>query len=583
MHLDPASRDFIEKNKTPVQLVFYFLRQYPWHTVGVITALFISGLMESLGLLALLPVLSMSLEGTDISSAESQRVTDAIVKLVEWFGFSPELSVLLVLIVIIITLKSAFHLLAMGYVGTIMAKIATDLRFSLINSTIQAKWSFFVSKPIGYFTNAVNSEAGLSSSLYMAVCNFVASLTHVILFTGAAMLLNPEIALWALAVGVIMLLTLGRFVTHAKRAGEQQAVAMKGVVRILTDSLQGIKPLKVMGMERFMVPLLAHEVGNLKQAHRRQVLAKHSLNDLREPFIVFFVCIGLYVAVEKMGLAMSGLIVMALIFHRSLNAVGRLQQNFQQIRSAENFFRSLQNTIEEAEDAAETNFAGEKHRLVRSIHFDKVGFSFGEHCILDHQSFEIEAGKLTVIIGPSGAGKSTLLDLLIGLYQVDSGTVYIDETPLKNIDQKYWRQSIGYVPQELFLFHDSILNNITLGDEGLDEDSVMVALRRAGALEFVENLPSGIHTMIGERGARLSGGQRQRIAIARALARNPKLLILDEATTALDPETERQICETLLELGDEITVVAISHQEAIADVAEEILYIENGRVSSKRS
>ena len=167
-------------------------------------------------------------------------------------------------------------------------------------------------------------------------------------------------------------------------------------------------------------------------------------------------------------------------------------------------------------------------------------------------------------------------DLIIGLHRPQRGEVWIDDLPLGDVDIRAWREMIGYVPQETFLFHDSIMSNVTLGDDEIPPARVESALRRAGAWEFVAALPEGMDTVVGERGARLSGGQRQRIAIARALIRDPALLILDEATTALDPETEAGIAATMRRLAGKVTVLSISHQPAMKNAADIVYRIEGG-------
>src|SRR5690606_21587447 len=150
-------------------------------------------------------------------------------------------------------------------------------------------------------------------------------------------------------------------------------------------------------------------------------------------------------------------------------------------------------------------------------------------------------GKLTTLIGPSGAGKTTLSDVLLGLVRPRSGQILVDGVPLEELNLEQWRELVGYVPQELFLFHDTVMNNVTLGDPHITPEEVREALEAAGAWSFVEQLPQGMDTVVGERGTLLSGGQRQRISIARALVRKPKLLLLDEVTSALDPATEAEI------------------------------------------
>jgi len=162
------------------------------------------------------------------------------------------------------------------------------------------------------------------------------------------------------------------------------------------------------------------------------------------------------------------------------------------------------------------------------------------------------------------------------LLHADSGTLLVDGIPLMELNMRSWRESIGYVPQETFLLHDSVFNNVALGDLEVSEADVVAALREAGAWTFVEELDEGVHTLVGERGGKLSGGQRQRIMIARALVHRPRLLIMDEATTALDPQSEAAICETLKNLRGAHTILAISHQPALLEAADRAYRLQDG-------
>ena len=201
-----------------------------------------------------------------------------------------------------------------------------------------------------------------------------------------------------------------------------------------------------------------------------------------------------------------------------------------------------------------------------------------ESRIFDGLSLEIPARGLTVITGPSGSGKTTLTDLLLGLHKPRGGRILIDGVPLGEIDLQAWRRLIGYVPQDLILFHDTIEANVTLGDPSLGEAEARHALEAAGAWDFVDAQPEGLARMVGEKGAKLSGGQRQRIALARALATGPRLLILDEVTSALDPATERDICAKIAALSDRFAILAITHGEAWADIAQRVYRFDQGSV-----
>ena len=214
----------------------------------------------------------------------------------------------------------------------------------------------------------------------------------------------------------------------------------------------------------------------------------------------------------------------------------------------------------------------------REIRFENVVFGYAEKPVLDGVSLVIPAGGFVGIGGVSGAGKTTVADLIIGLAQPQQGHILIDGVSLTEIDLTAWRKQVGYVPQEMFLFHETIYNNVVLGDTSIGRAEVQEALRAAGAWEFVSRLPDGIDTVIGERGGRISGGERQRIAIATALVRKPRLLLLDEVTTALDPHTEAEICATLSRLSGQVTIVAISHQPALMNEVKTLYRLDRGQV-----
>ena len=250
---------------------------------------------------------------------------------------------------------------------------------------------------------------------------------------------------------------------------------------------------------------------------------------------------------------------------------------YQTVVTAEHAYWSYDSKLQRAVEEKEAAFGNQRPFLQNSIHLQGISFAYTDRWILKDAEFDFPANSFTAIVGPSGIGKTTVVDLVTGLLRPDEGQVFIDDIPLAEIDLRHWRQMIGYVPQETMLMHDSVFINVTLGDEKLKAEDVEGSLRAAGAWEFVQNLPDGMFTLVGERGHKLSGGQRQRIAIARALVHRPKLLILDEATTALDPQNEAAICETIRKLRGELTILAISHQPAILRAAERAYRLEDGK------
>jgi ATP-binding cassette subfamily C protein len=286
----------------------------------------------------------------------------------------------------------------------------------------------------------------------------------------------------------------------------------------------------------------------------------------------------MYVTLSYWAVPLKTLILMALLFGRALASFSKVQKQYQQMVTGESAFWSLREAIDRTEAARELSLGTARPTVKRDITLRAVHFAYNDHHVLQNVSLTIPAGQVTALVGPSGAGKTSMVDLIVGLVRPQGGDVWLDDTPLSDIDLPAWRQMVGYVPQETLLLHESIFVNITLGEPGITEGDVETALRAAEAWDFVVSLPEGIHTLVGERGSRFSGGQRQRLAIARALVHQPQLLILDEATASLDPISEAAICSTVRNLRGERTILVITHQHALLDTADRIYRLEYGKV-----
>jgi ATP-binding cassette subfamily C protein len=234
----------------------------------------------------------------------------------------------------------------------------------------------------------------------------------------------------------------------------------------------------------------------------------------------------------------------------------------------------------QAEPGVEPGAAGGCPPLTEGLRLEGVGYHHDRDRppALTAISARIPARQVTALVGPSGAGKSTLADLLLGLTAPSEGTLFLDGAPLEGALRRAWRRQVGYVPQDGFLFHDTIRANLVMVAPAADDDAVWQALEQAAAADFVRNLPQGLATVVGDRGARLSGGERQRLALARALLVKPSLLILDEATSALDVGNERQILDALDRLRGQLTMVVVAHRRSTVQGADHVLVLHGGRL-----
>jgi len=543
----------------------------PWLLVG---GLVLASLVEGVGVAGLLPLLTVATGSANSDNSQFRLLTEAIASV----GLSPDFRTLLGLVIGAMVLTAALNLLVMRYVGRSAADVATQLQTDLVRNVLRTRWSFYTAQPVGRVTNAVASEAGLVANAYKMTAVFLSIGAQTVAYVAVAFFLSWQLSLAAMLVGGAIVSSLGFLVTASRRAGLRRADRLRQIVVYLNDVLNNIKPLKAMAKQDTFQSYLERRLAKLRKALHQQVSSLEGLKYLQEILISLAAGVGFLLAYEVWLIPATRLIVMYVVIVKIVKNLAKLQRNYQRVANASAPFEAVSDFLDEMRRAEEPTHAGRAPSFEQSCRFDEVSFAFGEKPVLREASLEVPARSITVIAGASGAGKTTLIDLLLAFQDPDAGRILIDGVPLSELDWSAWRGMIGYVPQELDLFHDTILMNVTLGDPNVSEEDARRALEAAEAWDFVEELPHGILHQVGERGAQLSGGQRQRISLARALATRPKLLILDEVSSALDAATERAICTTLRGLTGELAVLAITHRPHFLEIADRIYELEEGRL-----
>ncbi len=556
-----------------MRLIIIFLRTYPLQSARTLAALLFAGLIEGFGLSMLLPLLGLAGDINGGSSGEAaggaaSALGQMVNKIFETIGITPTIGILLIIFVACMTLKALLTLAANKRVGYMVAQVATDLRLDLIQALFLTRWEYFIRQPVGSLTNSIASEVTKASKAYLSAITMFAAILQAIIYGMIVFLVSWKATVVAFVAGILILFLVRRFIKKSKRAGKRHTNILQSLMSHLTDSLIMIKPLKTMAREHLADAVLRKKTENLKKAIKKQVFSKHALSACQEPLTVGFTALGLYAVLVLWKMPLASVLVMVYMLSKLMSRLQKVQSLYQHVVTAENGYWSYHSKLQRALEEKETLSGSQQPCLNRSIRLESVCFAYVDQWILKDAEFDFPVNSFTAIVGPSGVGKTTVVDLVTGLLRPQEGEIFIDDMPLAEIDLKKWRQMIGYVPQESLLLHDSVFINVTLGDKTLKAEDAEAALRAAGAWYFVNDLPDGMLTVVGERGHKLSGGQRQRIVIARALVHQPKLLILDEATTALDPENEAAVCETLQNLKGKHTILAISHQPAILGVAE---------------
>ena len=569
-----------------MKLLFTLSRQYPWRTLLTLAGIAFAGVSEGFGISALLPLLNMVFNqkmqaggATGAPSQWSSFLDQAVQSALAIIGLSPTVTALLSLFVGCIILKCIIIYLANKQIGFTVALIATEMRLNLLKSLFATRWEYFIRQPIGQLTNGIAFEAHRASTAFHFGAKLAAMVIEAVIYMVLAFLVSWQATLLALAGGVFILVVLRRLIKKTRRAGQRQTTHMQDLVAQMTDILISIKPLKAMAREDSADAVLTDRTRRLNRALQKQVLSKAALGSFQEPLITVFLVLCLYAALSYWNLSLTSILAMVLFVGKILKQVQKIQNEYANLAEYDSAYWSLLDKINNASQAREVLTGSLTPELKAAIRLDSVSFSYDENVVLNEVSLAVPAGAFVVLCGPSGSGKTTIADLLIGLLRPQHGEVWIDELSISQVDIRNWRQMIGYVPQENLLLHDTVLQNVSLGQATVSEQDAEKSLRAAGAWDFVQKMPKGMFSVVGERGSMLSGGQRQRIAIARALVKRPKLLILDEATTALDPKTEKEICATLQQLRGDITILAISHQPTLLECADWAYQVKEGAVT----
>jgi ABC-type bacteriocin/lantibiotic exporter with double-glycine peptidase domain len=344
-----------------------------------------------------------------------------------------------------------------------------------------------------------------------------------------------------------------------------------------------MKEITVMGRKKFFEDSFTDHASKMAKSQTFYETVIQLPRVVIESFGVIMLIIIMIILMNQGGNFIPTLSLFAMAAFRLMPSINRATACATKVRYYTKTLSNLHKDLETNETEQKKSNTS-KIKFNNEINLNNLTFSYPNtnQEILSNLSLTIKKGSSIGIIGSSGEGKSTLVDIILGLMPLDKGEVSVDGINIRE-NIKDWHRHISYMPQTVYLTDDTIKHNVALGlnDEEIDENYIWQCLEKAQLADKVKSMPEGLNTMVGEQGTKLSGGQRQRIGIARALYNKPEVLILDEATTALDPETEDKICKTLKEISSDITIIAISHQPKLISITDEVYKLSNGRLAKE--
>jgi len=538
----------------------------------------LSGLTEGLALLLLAPLI----QSLDPASGPIGGAMAWVPVLLQRFGMRLNLGGVLALFLGLVVARSFLIRASDLEVTRLRLNFLADTRVKLYSSIAQANWSFLRQKRPADLLSALTAETDrLDSAVYYAL-QLPARAVLIAAYVAAAGIMAPAPTFAALGVGLLLAWLVRGRLAESLRLGEMLSTAYQDYYHLVSEFIAGLKITKAFVAEGRHISAFASAIDevrdNLVSFTRNRANARLAQQIAGACSVTIF----LWAGVALFHMPIAEVLVLGLIFYRLLPMVQGLQQDAQQLLHMAPAARTILSLSRACGAAGETP-AGQPQQafsLSRDIRFEHVSFSHGEndaHALID-VSLRLPAGTLTVLSGPSGAGKSTLLDLLAGLLKPSQGKIWIDDRELTDELSPAWRRSIAYVLQEPFLFHDTIRANLLVAKPEASEQEIREALTLSGTATFVDALPQGIDTVVGDRGARFSGGERQRFALARALLRQPALLILDEPTSSLDARNAQIILEGIEALKGRLTMILVTHQPERVRRADQSLRIDGGKL-----
>jgi ATP-binding cassette, subfamily B, bacterial MsbA len=489
-----------------------------------------------------------------------------------------------IIIIALYFLKNFFRYMAMYFLAVVRNGVVKDLRNDLYNKILILPLSYFTEQRKGdimaRMTNDVQEiEWSIMSSLEMAFRDPIQMLAYL----TALFILSPSLTVFVLILLPVSGLIIGRIGKSLKRTSVKGQKKMGVILSMIEETISGLRIIKAFNAIGFA----NNRFRNTNTEYTRLMVRLYRKRDLASPLSEFLsACVvtvvlwygGKLVFTPGNLLDAAAFIVYLGIFSQLIPPAKSITQAFYNIQKGAASVERIRQVLDEPEVIEEKPDAIVKKDFTGEIRYKDVSFWYETEKVLKNIDFTIRKGMTVAVVGPSGSGKSTLVDLLPRFYDCREGAILTDGIPIRDLMINDLRGLMGIVSQETILFNDTVFNNIAFGMEYVSEEDVIAAAKVANAHEFIEKMPQKYQTFIGDRGTKLSGGQRQRLSIARAVLKNPPILILDEATSALDTESERLVQQALENLMKNRTSIVIAHRLSTIQFASEIIVLQEGKI-----
>ena len=545
----------------------------------------------------LMPFLDLIFKGGDgsaglVSGSDNaliQFIRSSLLNIIESGGEQGRikaLGIICILILVSIFFKNLFIYLSYYLLNPVKNAIVNTIRIELYEKILQLPIGYFTEQRKGDLMSRTTNDLGeVESSVVGVLEGWITYPLTIIINLVILFMLSPQLTLFVLLFIPVMGFIIGRITRSLKRQSKQVAEKSGESVSILDETLGGLRVIKAFNVEKILRNKYLAVNNALLHSKNHINYRKDMASPMSEFMGVAIFCAILYfggrLVLGNGIMEASAFITYLALFYNIINPAKSLSTSFSNMQKGSSAIQRIEEVLK-APVTVDENPGGKKiAAFTDSIEFRNVSFAYDDFVILKNINLNIKKGTTVALVGSSGAGKSTLADLVPRFHDVTGGELLIDGVNIKDYTLRDVRSLMGIVTQEPILFNDTIANNIALGKEQADKEDIIKAARIANAHNFIVNKENGYDTNIGDRGTKLSGGERQRLTIARAVLKNPPILILDEATSSLDTESERLVQDAINHLMQDRTSIVIAHRLSTVRHADEIIVLQKGEIAER--
>lgn len=541
---------------------------------------------EAFGITLILPLIEMV--EMDMGESEVSGMTLRLKSILGFFGIGDSLIGVLSFMAGIFLLKGLIKFIEGLYKAILKANLQREIKSKVFNYYSNMNYDFYTKNNTGHFVNIITGQVNRMIISFEHFNKFISEIIITITFLGFAFILSWEFAIMAAVAGIIILFLFRQLNAYVKKLSLKTAKEQSSLNKFLVQTLHAWKYVTSTSQMGHLGKSVFSSISKLTIYMRNQGIANGFTLALKEPVSVVLIIIIIIIQINFLEAPLAPIFVSLILIHRAMGHVMIIQSDWQHTMNTIGSLVLVEEELDKVSKNLESNGKIKLSPLKDSIQLNNISFAYNDLDVkvLEDINLTIKANTTVAFVGESGAGKSTLIDMLTLLLKANKGDILIDGVSHKVVELNSWRSQIGYVSQDTVVFDDTIANNISMWRGDYDNDSTLktkieLAAEKAYALKFINELPQGFNTVIGDRGIRLSGGQKQRLFIARELFKQPRFLILDEATSALDSESEKWIKESIDNLKGLMTVVIIAHRLSTIRNTDYIFVLDKGRIIEK--